>query len=51
MSYRAKVIGTGRYKVFVEVNARARGHGFETREHLRRAVENKEFRILYQPIG
>jgi len=23
MSYRAKAIGTGRYKVFVEVNARA----------------------------
>jgi diguanylate cyclase (GGDEF)-like protein/PAS domain S-box-containing protein len=48
--YRAKAIGTGRYEVFDKVMHARAVTALKLENDLRRAVENEEFRILYQPI-
>jgi len=48
--YRAKAIGTGRYEVFDKVMHARAVTALKLENDLRRAVENDEFRILYQPI-
>jgi predicted signal transduction protein with EAL and GGDEF domain len=48
--YRAKAIGTGRYEVFDRVMHARAVTALKLGNKLRRAVENDEFRILYQPI-
>ncbi|HZI47006.1 MAG TPA: EAL domain-containing protein, partial [Pyrinomonadaceae bacterium] len=48
--YRAKAIGTGRFEVFDKVMHARAVTALKLENDLRRAVENEEFRILYQPI-
>ena len=48
--YRAKANGTGRYEVFDKVMHARAVTALKLENDLRRAVENEEFRIFYQPI-